>query len=80
MDSEVWYKMLSLETMFKIWGKDGGASVDAALDKHDNSEHGYVPPGAFIEPITPYDEREKIVRVSLGYEEGKDGDVRIVQR
>lgn len=66
--------MLTLKTMLKMWGKGCGASLDVALDRHDNANHrrNYSPcyqpkPG------------ERSVQVKLRYEFGPDGDMRIVQ-
>jgi len=72
--------MLNLDTILKILER-GDSRLDFALDRHDGLNHRqtYVPPGAFVEPLTPYDEAHSIV-LDLHYSDGKDGDVRIVQR
>jgi hypothetical protein len=72
--------MLTLRDILKVGRmmSQTGGRPDVALDRQDNSDHRYVPPGAFREPITPYDEAHS-VSLSLHYSDGEDGDVRIVQ-
>lgn len=65
--------MLSLKDILR------GERPDVALDRHDDMDHrNYVPDGFYREPISPIDERDRVVSVSLDYEEERN-DVRIVQ-